>query len=112
VVAVQGGRLELRSQMLANAIVRRRDALAGSLAAPGDRVPFTERLPKGEALTWWRANREGPLGQEVLKRWQQADPTGAMIRIAELDRALAEMYDQEAAYGAPLMEEVAYGSPG
>jgi hypothetical protein len=80
-VAAAPHRLEQRSRLLASRLSALRDDLRASLAAPGERPPFTEAMSESAALDWWAAHRYDQYGMKVL----QAMPPD---RIAQLDAAL------------------------
>lgn len=74
-------RLEQRSRLLASRLTTLRKDLVASLAAPGERPPFTETMTREAALDWWARHRNDQYGAEVLRRM---DP----VQIAELDASL------------------------
>lgn len=75
--------LERRVEGIAGGITHRLEALGVMLAPRGRREPFTEQLPRSEALAFWKQNINTPHGQEALKR---LDP----IDVMDLKRALAQ----------------------
>jgi hypothetical protein len=88
-------RIEGRSNLLAQRVVQRRDALAGMLRAPDDRPLFTQQMPDGEALEWWRRHRNDPLGKKVIDRWMTNDPNQGMLTLANLDQALSRKLEAD-----------------
>lgn len=80
--------LERRATMLATAIRRQKDALRDSVAAAGDRPPFTEHHTEREAFAWWRLHRNDEYGARVIERMKPD-------QIAALDLWLTRSIDAE-----------------
>ena len=80
--------LERRVRILSEAITKRTNLLKNALLPPGSRPPFTTQLSEGDALAFWRRNRNLPLGRAVLERMTPE-------AIMELDLTLSQIGKQE-----------------
>lgn len=81
--------LERRSRKLGVALKKRVETLRDSIAAPGERKPWTEAMTRREALAFWRANRYNPAYAQVLAAMKPDD-------VLALDVELAKMNEIEA----------------
>jgi hypothetical protein len=78
--------LERRSALLRDRAVAQRDALRNYIAGPGERQPFTEHLPREQALDWWEQHIGDEFGKKLLDAMA---PDRVMKLRAELGQRIA-----------------------
>lgn len=78
--------LERRSALLRDRVVAQRDALRDYIAPARERPPFTEHLPREEALDWWEQHIGDEFGKKLLEAMA---PDQVMKLRAELGARIA-----------------------
>lgn len=81
-------RLERVSHLLAQGIVHRKETIRDALLPDGDRPPWSKQFSRPDALRFWSEHRYDDVGKKYLDRM-------TVDTILDLDRALAEYYQQQ-----------------